>query len=491
MTHDMRLPTNQIDSEGQASTSMQLAIGVAWAVLTLVGLNLLLGQWAYDDPYITYRYAKNLVAGHGFVYNFGQHTLSTTAPLYAVLLGGLSLIWPDLPALSNVVSALALVVSAAILGKWSESRGEKAVGMTAALLLSLSPLLLMTFGAEVCMSVMLVLAGFYAYDRSRLSLAAGALALAVMVRPDGLLAAVALGIYHLIRRRSIPWRPVALYAGLVGIWYCGLWLYFGSPVPVTLLAKQQQGQLAASTRFGAGLLELIAGYGEQPLYWLHGVLALLGIGRVLRVSHHWTPLLIWTALYVLSYTLMGVSRYFWYYAPLMPAFVVLVAEGAVSVGRGLRRVGLPRLAVVGASGLLLVALLAPLFTGVFLAGWQLDTRMDVYREIGQWLERNTPPQATVGMLEVGIMGYYAERNVVDFAGLIQPEVARQLTSTSGYEEATTWAIQTYKPDYVVLHHGAGYSPAKKDWFKETYQSVSSFASRENLWMTLYQRSEGK
>jgi hypothetical protein len=188
---------------------------------------------------------------------------------------------------------------------------------------------------------------------------------------------------------------------------------------------------------------------------------------------------------------MGVSRYFWYYAPLMPAFVVLVAEGAVSVVRGLGRLGVPRLAVTGATGLLLITLLAPLFLGVFLTGWQLDPRMDVYREISQWLEENTPSQASVGMLEVGIVGYYAQRSVVDFAGLIQPEVARQLTTAGSYEESTAWAIQTYQPDYVVLHRGAGYSPAKKDWFKETYRPVSSFANQERLWMTLYQRSEGK
>jgi len=35
-------------------------------------LSLLLHPLSYDDPYITYRYANNIIQGQGFVYNNGQ-----------------------------------------------------------------------------------------------------------------------------------------------------------------------------------------------------------------------------------------------------------------------------------------------------------------------------------------------------------------------------------------------------------------------------------
>ena len=54
-------------------------------------------SWAYDDPFITFRYAQNLRAGLGFVYNPGERVLSTTTPLYTLLLTGLSFLWSDLP----------------------------------------------------------------------------------------------------------------------------------------------------------------------------------------------------------------------------------------------------------------------------------------------------------------------------------------------------------------------------------------------------------
>jgi hypothetical protein len=61
--------------------------------------------------------------------------------------------------------------------------------------------------------------------------------------------------------------------------------------------------------------------------------------------------------------------------------------------------------------------------------------------------------SVVGALEVGILGYYARRPMVDFAGLIQPEVAAQLTAGQNYEHAAQWAVEHYRPQYLVLFRG--------------------------------------
>jgi hypothetical protein len=92
--------------------------------------------------------------------------------------------------------------------------------------------------------------------------------------------------------------------------------------------------------------------------------------------------MIWSTLYLLTYTALGASRYFWYYAPLMPALTVLVAEGAVKASRLLARTKLPQEATVGMMVLLLTALLAPLLSGVLSVGWQRDPQLDVCRDLG-------------------------------------------------------------------------------------------------------------
>jgi hypothetical protein len=79
-----------------------------------------------------------------------------------------------------------------------------------------------------------------------------------------------------------------------------------------------------------------------------------------------------------------------------------------------------------------------------------DHRLRMYRAIGEWIESNTEIDASIGALEVGIIGYYSGRKMIDFAGLIQPSIAEQLAPTTSYQDAASWAIKTYRPDYLIL-----------------------------------------
>ncbi len=465
-------------------------VALAWGVATIGILLALFCGYSYDDPYITFRYARNLLEGNGFVYNVGQRTLSTTAPLYGLVLAGMGLAWPDLPTLASSFSAVALVVAAAFLVLQARAHDEISVGLVGGLFLSIAPLAVTTFGSETCLYIASILAGLYAYDRSRLELAALALAAAAMIRPDGLLAAAVLAVYHLLSRRTVPWRPVILYLALTGAWFGGLWLYYGSPIPVTLLAKQQQGLMAISPSLPERFVTLVKQYLSLPLVRVHLVLALVGLARVVRKARHWLPLLAWTAAYFLAYTLLGVSAYFWYYTPLLPAMVILVAEGLQALARLLAR-AVPHRLVVAGTGLLIVGLLSPLLGGTLHAAWSTDTRQPMYREIGEWLNQNTEVNATVGTLEVGIIGYYAGRTMLDFAGLIQSDVAQQLGEATSYVEPTVWAIQTMTPDYVVLHRDGFDCVTNSDWFAARYEPVRDFSGTQALWMTVYRARDGQ
>jgi hypothetical protein len=77
------------------------AISLGMACFLLV----VMGGWRYDDPYITYRYAQNIGAGAGFIYNPAERTLSTTTPLFALVLAALQNPWQDLPGTANVIGA--------------------------------------------------------------------------------------------------------------------------------------------------------------------------------------------------------------------------------------------------------------------------------------------------------------------------------------------------------------------------------------------------
>lgn len=415
-----------------------------------VFLYLAFRNWAYDDPFITFRYADNLISGLGFVYNPGERVLSTTTPLYALLLAGLGYLWSNLPHLSNLISALSLSLGGIFLYLIGQRWNEPLTGLAAAVLFPFFPLMISTFGAETCFYVMLILGAFALYAGEQYQWAMALAALATLTRTDGILVAAVLGIDLLIKYRRIPWRAVLMFALLIAPWYLFSWGYFGSPFPATLAAKQHQGQMAISDSFAQGFLHLLKRYGQHLTYWLYGALALLGIGYALLKARRWLPFLTWGVLYFASYVLLGVSRYFWYYAPLVPVVLTAVGLGVASA-----RHWLPSVLIRERRGTVLyIALLAlllwPQGRGMWYVHSHPDKRAEIYREIGVWLEENTPPEASVGMLEVGIIGYYAHRRIVGFAGLIQPDVAEQMGRESTYQNTTVWAVQHYHPDYLVL-----------------------------------------
>jgi hypothetical protein len=106
-------------------------------------------NWHYDDPFITNRYSTNLARGLGFAYNGGERVLSTTTPLFAVLLASLYPIWSDLPHLASLIGAFSLTLGGVFLWLLGRSWETPAVGWAGRFLYPTFPLLLTTLGSEM------------------------------------------------------------------------------------------------------------------------------------------------------------------------------------------------------------------------------------------------------------------------------------------------------------------------------------------------------
>ncbi len=276
-------------------------------------------------------------------------------------------------------------------------------------------------------------------------------AFAALTRPDGVLTGIVIGLAVLVKEPRAFWRSLLIFALLNAPWYLFAWFYFGSPIPVTLAAKQHQAQMAISKSFAQGFLQMLRGYSREPFYWAHGVLAIVGIYYALVKRRVWLILLGWGLLYFVSYTLLGVSRYFWYYAPLVPALLTATGLGAALTLRLIPHSWITGLRKAIIYAVLFLLLLWPQVKGLWYLYRHPDPRMYIYREVGIWLANNTSTEESVGTLEVGIIGYYAQRRMIDFAGLIQPDVAKQMNRHTTYQDTAVWAIRRYKPDYLVLN----------------------------------------
>jgi hypothetical protein len=359
-----------------------------------------------------------------------------------------------------------------------EFHGLRFTRWTGLLFYPLFPLLASTLSSETPLYLALCLGAFASYRRQHYRLAALCASLAALSRPDALLVAVILGVHYIwshppIRLQwrkwfaSLPWQAMLIYLGIGLCWVIYAWATYGSPIPLTLFAKRQQAYTAGSQTFLPGLLT-IAGWYSSWLYQLQALLALPGLVFGLQRVPAMRWLAAWTALYFIAYSLLGVTRYFWYYAPLVALFVLAFGAGLDGLDMLLRR-----LLSGGATTQVILTMrktMTDLLTGLVLGGlalfllvvqfgklWNMhlspDQRIPIYHAIGEWLSANSPSEATVGTLEVGIIGYYAQRPMVDFSGLIQPEVAINIGESGSYAAAAYWAIAQYAPNYLVLRAG--------------------------------------
>ncbi len=503
-----RITDNYLARDISNDMLFQRYFSLVYLLVTSAALYAVLSQWAYDDPFITYRYADNLARGLGFVYNPGERVLSTTTPLFAMLLGILHFVSPDLPRTANLIGAVSLALGGLFLWDLSRTWKTPIAGWAALLLYPTFTLPAVTLGSETPLYIALCLGSFAFYARQRYYITAVFAALAVLTRPDGVLVPIVLGADYLLRiRRPVPWKAALLFLCLVVPWFVFAWVYFGYPLPATLVTKQQQGTMAVSQTFGPGVISIIGWYLDGWQYWLETILAIAGLYWLVRYARQWSLVLVWTVLYFAAYSLLGVSRYFWYYAPLVPGFIVLVGLGSEALFNAVRRICASRQREQDnenqspqTSSISTCQRLSYLFVGLLLVGitaaqavdiWKLklnhDPRSTAYKVVGEWIKGNTPEDAVVSSLEIGIIGYYADRRMVDFAGILQPDVAGQLDSSENYDRAAIWAVENYTPDYVVLVKGdlrtlrQGYL-AEHCLLEKHFQSdVTGYAENTNIY----------
>lgn len=425
--------------------------------------------WAYDDPFITFRYAENLRRGLGFVYNPGDRVLSTTTPFYAILLAALSTLWDDIPRLSNTLSAGSLALGSIALWVLARQWGQPTAGLIAMVLYPFFPLLIETLGSEMPFYIMSILWAF-ALQSNRKSTAAMLLAgVATITRPDGILPSVLLAVWLLRTRPKLRWLSLLAFGIPTIPWYLFAWIYFGSPLPVTLAAKQHQAEMAISQSFLQGFIVVITNYMSSPQYVIQTILFMIGLAIAI-VRRQWLILFAWASLHFVGYTILGVPRYFWYYTPIVPAFVILTGLGASIVLNRCRKL-IPHYTFI-LQPIVMCLLMWPQISGVARIYLNPDPRANIYRDVGLWLRETTAPSSTVGTLEVGIIGYYSRRPMVDFAGLVQPEVAKQMRRDTTYQDTALWAIVHYTPDYLVLN---------PDWFPEVMDRIVQQRCTELRW----------
>jgi hypothetical protein len=426
----------------------------AYLIIVTILLYQAFQDWSYDDPFITYRYARNLASGEGLVYNPGEQVLSTTTPLFAILLAFFQPFTADLHPLAVLIGAAGIAASALLMWDLSRTWRTPIVGWAALALYPTSPYIVSTLSSETPLYLAFCLGALAAYAR-RSYLYAGLLsAFAVLARPDGMvLAGLLIAHYTISARGLVSWKAAAAFAIPLLFWGTFALFYYGSPIPVTLAAKQGQGLLLSNSRFLDGFITLVENYSGRTSILIPAVFSVIGLVWLVRLRQ-WLLFIAWPIVYFVSFFLLRVSSFFWYYAPLLPGLIVLVGLGMDAFAKLFRKRS-PSFERMGTLGVLVLIGLAAAFQISDLSALidAPDPRRQAYQAVGEWLRDNTNPNEVVGTLEVGIIGYYAHNSMLDFSGLIQPLVAAGFSSAATYDENAIRAAQIFQPEYLVLQKG--------------------------------------
>jgi|GEM_PF-5796101 len=428
-------------------------------------------DFTVDDAFIFLRYGQNLANGAGYAFNPGEHIEGATSILWTLIAWfseSAGFEGPILIKLAGVFSGL--VTIAAVFFISINRSGLKERLASACLLALYFPFIiwsqsgLETAGAAA-LGVLGILLAVRPGNISRV-ISALFLALAFMCRPDmGLFWLVfpLLSIIQIFNKH----RPLRLKHFiphiLLGLAFIAIsaWRYseFGALYPNTAISKVSPDILKALPDGFSNLLHLLLVQGLVltfiPLLFLKP-LKNAASAVILAV------ILLFT-LYVVS---MGEAEMGWlfrFYIPIIPLHFALLAEGLTELKTATRS-GIYKTAVVLC---FISALLCP-FTG--LRYWEGSMKDDfnynislaeysrgvneVYRQIGEELNRSLPPEASIAIVDAGAIPYYAKRKTLDLWGLNDRKLALIMRSLKKTEDTDEEGRALYSRQYTdaVFEH---------------------------------------
>jgi len=435
------------------SKPVHLVFGLVLPMALLVNNMWRVRAFTVDDAYISFRYAANLVAGHGLVYNPGEAIEGYTNFLWTLLIAlGLPL-GIDEHTSSKIMGALAAMGTMAVMYRLSarlQPMGGLPCVATWLFATSSTSVCWSVFGLETSLFQFFIATGtlmmFEENDRERAFPASGLVfALAGLTRPEAPmflgLPMLLLGRRFFSRQNIVRGLLFALPIGVHMLWRHG---YYGSWTPATLAAKT--GDLKAQWKNGRGyVLAWLQHAGPIIFVIFYGVG--LGVARRSRELLTLAAVFFATATYVI---LVGGDwmSYYRFMAPGEPYCFVLICVAIRSLAQSRERAALVALAL---------ALLWGFghryydFEGARKKFIKEEKRFwdSTAGQVAEWLAVHGKP-GRVALGDIGFVGWRTNYPILDLLGLVDPVISQLpggYTKKHGpgykerfYEVAPEWAV---------------------------------------------------
>jgi hypothetical protein len=427
-----------------------------------------------DDAWIHQTYARNLAERGEWAYFPGEPSAGSTSPLWSALIaagyliGAAPYLWSYLLgffALASVTVVAALLVSKAARAADAELPLKLLWVIAAGFGLEWHLVWAAGSGMETLLSALTALIVLYMLFTPPAWLYVGVLiGVGIWIRPDSI---TLLGPALLVLVLSgSSWKLKLRHFGMFGGGFAAvfsLYLVFnrllaGSWWPNTFYAKQ--AEYAIELR--AALIDRVLEQGILPLtgagaILLPGFLFILG-SSVRRKSWASLASVLWSMGFLLLYALRLPVTYQYgrYVMPMMPVYFALGVAGmwaamAHMPDRSLLRV-IKRVWVLSGAIILVV---------FWLQGAEIYQRDVAFIEeemvaSAHWIAQNTPANTLVAAHDIGALGFFAQRRLVDLAGLVSPQVIPFIRD----EAKLAKFLDETRADYLVTFPG---------WYPELVQ----------------------
>lgn len=438
--------------------------------LTCLSIGIYLGSAArtyrqgypLDDAWIHQVYARNLASGAGWGFFPGQPDGGSTAPLWSGLislgywLGIQPMIWTFTLGGASLLG-LVLIGRSGINHNTSDSK--KIFFFSLLIVFEWHMVWAAGSGMETllysCLVTLVIV--WLAGEWGRWFLLGFAIGAAVWLRPDGitLLGPALVSLWLPSAGLDQKAKKSAQLASGFSIPF-GLYLMFhfsliGKFWPTTLIAKQAEYELLQTIPFP----ERVAQLALQPLIGAGIFLLPAAIVFGLRAvrSANWPQVsgILWAVGTVCLYAwrLPVTYQHGRYLIPIVPIFFIWGVSGLPFSQLGKARTRFVRWAT-----LVWICSIAGISIAFYIQGgraYGLDVAVieSEMVDTANWLAQNTPERALIAAHDIGALGYFSNRRLVDLGGLVSPQVIPFLRQ----EELLAGYLELQQADYLVTLGG--------------------------------------
>ena len=420
-------------------------------------------DWTSDDAYISFRYADNLAAGRGLVFNPGERVEGYSNPSWVIVLALARM--AGLPPLLTA-KALGALTACLLLGLWLKAATGAGFGernrLAGLWMLALSTGLayFAMSGLETVAYTLLLFAASVLESRferdpepRRLAAVYAVLLLVALSRPEGALFLILSAAYHMGRRIKGSPGPgskatfliIAAAGTLFAAFLAFRWLTYGSLVPNTFFAKPP-GTFVDSPA-GALFANLLGGLGSAS--FLVVLIPVLMVGRKGLGRLGYALLLICGQLVFLAYAgdWMAFGRFFLPVAPLVLFVFFFLLETH-------RRTVAAALAVAALAGLVIVNMWQTRSALVAKDRFPyLVMRAERLVELAREVKQQLPAGAVIALRRQGAVPYLTGFRSFDTLGLTDRAIARLIHAESDprrLDDGIAKAVLDAAPDLVLL-----------------------------------------